>query len=255
MTDLIQASVAERVQVIRMNRPDKKNALNVAMYQGLTQKIQAADADDSIRVSVLTGAGDAFCSGNDINDFLRQPDGAEARAIVGFIDAISSAEKPLIAAVNGHAVGIGATMLLHCDLVYAADGARFQFPFVNVGLCPEAGSSYLLPRLVGRHMASELLLLGRLFDAAEARRFGIVNDVVPSSQLEALAVEMAEEVAAQPPNAVRVTKRLLRAAMQEAIAAAGRREVEAFLPMLKGAEAREALSAFIEKRAPDFSRF
>jgi enoyl-CoA hydratase/carnithine racemase len=254
MTELVQSAVADHVQVIRLNRADKKNALNREMYAALTERLRTADADNGIRVSVITGSGDAFCSGNDINDFLAQG-GNGASAIIAFIDAITTAEKPLIAAVNGHAVGIGATMLLHCDLVYAADGARFQFPFVNVGLCPEAGSSFLLPRQVGRHMASELLLLGRLFDAAEAKRFGIVNDVVPGSQLEALALEMAEEIAARPPNAVRVTKQLLRAAVCDAVAAAGRREIEAFVPLLNGAEAREALSAFIEKRPPDFSRF
>jgi enoyl-CoA hydratase/carnithine racemase len=254
MTGLVQSSVDGHVQVIRLNRADKKNALNAEMYAALTERIRGADADNGIRVSVITGSGDAFCSGNDINDFLARG-GNGASDIIAFIEAITGAEKPLIAAVNGHAIGIGATMLLHCDLVYAADAARFQFPFVNVGLCPEAGSSFLLPRLVGRHMASELLLLGRMFDAAEAKRFGIVNDIVPGSQLEALAFEKAEEIASRPPGAVRATKQLLRAAVSDALAAAGRREIEAFVPLLNGAEAREALSAFIEKRPPDFSRF
>jgi len=255
MSDKIQFSIAKRVQFIRINRPDRKNALDLSMYKTLTDAIRRADSNRNIRVTVITGVADSFCSGNDIEDFLKGPPADASSPIVQFVEALIGTETPLVAAVNGHAVGIGSTMLLHCDLVYAADTARFQMPFVNIGLCPEAASSLLLPMLMGHRQAAEILYLGKTLNAVDAARLGFVNAVVPRSQLEAEAMEAAEVIAAQPPEAVRTTKRLLRDAFLDAVTAASRREMASFLPLLNGPEAKEALSAFMEKRAPDFSRF
>jgi len=255
MSQHIQISIAKRVQFIRINRPDRKNALDLAMYKALSDAIHRADSNRNIRVSVITGFADAFCSGNDIEDFLKGPPMDASSPIVQFIEALIGTETPIVAAVNGHAIGIGSTMLLHCDLVYAADGARFHMPFVNIGLCPEAGSSFLLPLLMGHRQAAEMFYLGKTLNAVEAARLGLVNAVYPASQLESEAMEAAEGIAAQPPEAVRTTKRLLRDAFAEALSAASRREMDRFVPLLNGPEAKEALSAFMEKRAPDFSRF
>lgn len=255
MSSNIQVSVSDRVQSVRINRPERKNALNLAMYAALNEALRRADSDPKIRVSMITGVGDSFCSGNDIEDFLNGPPADQSSPIARFIETLIAAEKPIVAAVNGHAIGIGATMLLHCDLVYAADGARFQLPFVNIGLCPEAASSFLLPVLMGHRQAAELLYLGKTVNAVEASRLGLVNAVFVPSQLESEALEAAEAIAAQPPAAVRATKKLLREAFVDSVLAASRREMESFVPLLNGPEAREALSAFMEKRAPDFSRF
>ena len=255
MSQHIQISIAKRVQSIRINRPDTKNALDLAMYAALTDALRRTDANNNIRVSMITGVGDAFCSGNDIEDFLKGPPADDSSPIVRFVETLIAAEKPIVAAVNGHAIGIGATMLLHCDLVYAGDNARFQMPFVNIGLCPEAGSSFLLPLLMGHRQAAELFYLGKTLNAVEAARLGLVNAVFPASQLDSEAMEAAESIAALPPNAVRATKRLLRDAFLDAVSSASRREMDSFLPLLNGPEAKEALSAFMEKREPDFSRF
>jgi enoyl-CoA hydratase/carnithine racemase len=255
MSAHIQVSIAKRVQFIRINRPDRKNALDLAMYKALTDALRRAESNRNIRVTVITGMADSFCSGNDIEDFLKGPPADASSPIVQFVEALIATETPIVAAVNGHAIGIGSTMLLHCDLVYAADGARFQMPFVNIGLCPEAASSLLLPLTVGHRQAAEMLYLGKTLNAVEAARLGLVNAVFPASQLEPEAMEAAEGIAAQPPEAVRTTKRLLRDAFLDAVTAASRREMQSFLPLLSGPEAKEALSAFMEKRAPDFSRF
>lgn len=251
MSEYINISVNAGIQRVQIARPDKKNALTLDMYASLAAALHEANSNDHIVVTVLTGTGDSYCSGNDIQDFLQNPVADESSPVIGFIRAIMHAEKPVIAAVNGIAVGVGATMLLHCDLVYAADSAGFQFPFVNIGLCPEAGSSAILPTLLGHQRASELLLLGGSFSADVAREMGIVNAIVADA--EAAAMTAARRIAAQPPDAVRITKKLLRDAMSDKINAAVKRENAYFLPMLKGAEAREALSAFMEKRKPDFS--
>jgi enoyl-CoA hydratase/carnithine racemase len=255
MSEHIQISIAKRVQFIRINRQERKNALDLSMYKALTDAIHRAESNRNIRVTVITGVADSFCSGNDIEDFLMGPPADASSPIIRFVETLIGTETPIVAAVNGHAIGIGATMLLHCDLVYAADGARFQMPFVNIGLCPEAGSSFLLPLLMGHRQAAEMLYLGKTLNAVEAARLGLVNAVYPASQLESEAMEAAEGIAAQPPEAVRTTKRLLRDAFLDAVGAASRREMQSFLPLLNGPEAREALSAFMEKRAPDFSRF
>jgi len=244
-----------RIKIIRINRPKKKNALDLAMYSALAQALRDADEDNNIRVSYLTGVDDAFCSGNDINDFLKNPPTDESSPVLQFINVIINAQKPIVAAVNGIAVGIGTTMLLHCDLVYASDAAQFQLPFVNIGLCPEAGSTYILSALMGHQKISELLLLGDRFSAEQAESFGIVNKVVAADELETIAMKSARRISEQPPGATQTSKALLRIAMRNQVVEASQRELSSFIPMLNGEEAKEALTAFMEKRKPDFSRF
>lgn len=255
MSAYIEISVKDRIQIIRINRPDKKNALDLAMYTALAEAVLRADQDRDVRVSFITGTGDSFCSGNDIKDFLKNPPTDESSPVIRFVEAIIAAQKPVVAAVNGLAIGIGTTMLLHFDLVYATEQARFQMPFVGIGLCPEAGSTFLLPALMGQRRASELLLLGKMIDAHEARDLGIVNAVVSPADLESTALEAAAKIAAQPPNAVRVTRGLLKKSVLELVQLAAAREVGSFVAMLDAPEAKEALTAFMEKRKPDFSKF
>ena len=255
MSQHIETVVEDRILKIRINRADKKNALDLAMYQSLANAIHQADSDDNIRVTIISGVEDSFCSGNDIKDFLKNPPTDDSSPVLQFVRAMINAEKPIVAAVNGIAIGIGVTMLLHCDLVYASEDARFQMPFVNIGLCPEAGSTHILPLLMGHQKASELLLLGAMFDADTAIKVGIVNNKFAGDELASVSLKAAGRIAAQPPSAARATKGLLRAAMRDQIMAASQRENENFIPMLDGGEAKEALTAFMEKRAPDFSRF
>ncbi len=255
MKQHIETVVENRILKIKINRPDKKNALNLAMYQSLSEAIQDADSDSNIRVSIIGGVADSFCSGNDIKDFLENPLTDESSPALQFVRTMIDAEKPIIAAVNGIASGVGVTMLLHCDLVYAVEDARFQMPFVNIGVCPEAGSSHILPVLMGHQKASELLLLGDMFDVDTAIDVGIVNKKVSAGELADVSLAAAARIAAQPPAATRVTKALLREAMREQVLAAGIRENKNFISMLDGDEAREALTAFMEKRPADFSRF
>jgi len=244
------------VQRIRMNRPDKKNALTAAMYAAFAEAIRAADADAGVRVMLIEGAGDAFTAGNDLQDFLAHaPQGAGPRPVLDFLQVFSHAAKPIVAAVHGVAVGVGTTMLAHCDLVYAAEGTKFSLPFVNLGLCPENASSFLLPAILGYQRAAELLMLGEPFDAAKAREVGLVNAVVPLADLGATAAAAAEKLAARPPASLRLTKRLLRRAWMPEIEAALAEESKAFGERLASPEAKEAFSAFLEKRKPDFSRF
>ena len=255
MSEYIKHVIDAKVLSLSIDRADKKNALDLAMYQALANAINAANEDKSIRVIVIKGTDDSFCSGNDIKDFLKNPPKDDSSPVLQFVRAIMNAEKPLVAAVNGIAVGIGVTMLLHCDLVYAVEEARFQMPFVNIGLCPEAGSTYILPAMMGHRKASELLLLGKMFDVDTAIDVGIVNEKVSSTSLHEVVDEVAAKIAAQPPAATQTTKRLLRAAMHEQTLAAAGRENDSFMPMLGGEECKEALTAFMEKRPADFSKF
>ena len=243
------------VQRIQLNRPDKKNAITTAMYAALADAIVAADADRSVRVMLLHGAGDAFTAGNDLHDFLANPAQSEDRPAFRFLHAISHAAKPIVAAVHGVAIGIGTTMLGHCDLVYAAEGTRFHLPFVNLGLCPEGASSVLLPLTAGYQRAAELLMLAEPFDAAKAREIGLVTEVVPGSQLLAAAAAAAQRLAAKPPQSLRVTKQLLKRALMPQIEAALAAELQAFAARLASPEAKEAFTAFFEKRPADFSKY
>ncbi|MEC9432511.1 MAG: enoyl-CoA hydratase [Pseudomonadota bacterium] len=241
------------VMRITLSNPAKKNAITGAMYKGVAAALAEAESDPAVAVAILTGAGEVFTSGNDVSDFTPRAPGEPSPAFV-FLDAISSFGKPLIAQVDGLAIGVGCTMLLHCDLVYASDRARLQLPFVNLGLVPEAASSLLLPRLAGMAKASELLMFGEMFGAEEAREIGIVNAVLPAADLPAHVAARAAALAARPRGAMKLTKALIRdlpaARIKERMAAEG----EIFGRCIAGPEFREAAAAFREKRAPDFSR-
>jgi enoyl-CoA hydratase/carnithine racemase len=222
------------------------------MYTAMAEAIRSGEQDDSVLSFIIAGAPGAFCAGNDLNDFLTLSS-TEGTPILAFIDAIMRATKPVIAAVDGVAVGIGTTMLLHCDLVYATPTARFQLPFVNLGLVPEAASSLLLPRLVGHQKAAELVLLGEPFDAATAHGFGLVNAIVGAEELLDHAMMVARRLAAKPQGAIRRTKALLKADL-ETVAGRSAHEAREFNACLHSDELREAVAAFKEQRAPDFSR-
>lgn len=247
--------VEQGVATITIDRPDKKNAITAAMYEALVANLRQAADDRAVRAVVITGAGSAFTAGNDLKDFgnprFAQPDSP----VLSFMQALAAYEKPVIAAVNGLAVGIGVTMLLHCDLVYVAESATFSMPFVNLGLVPEFGSTLLLPAIAGRVRAAEKLLLGRPFLAAEAVVMGVANAVLPAAELLAHAQTVARGFNALPPGAVRDTKRMLREAWGTAVKDTILREASCFGPRLAGGEAREAIAAILEKRPPDFSKF
>jgi enoyl-CoA hydratase/carnithine racemase len=259
----IKVSTAERITTIRFDRPDKKNAITLEMYAALAAALEAAAGDPQVRAVVLAGSRDCFTSGNDLGDFMRAAQSGgpgssasadrEPGAAFGFLRAIATFDKPLVAAVAGVAIGIGTTMLLHCDLVYAAPSARFKVPFVDLGLVPEAGSSILLPALVGPRRAAQLLLLGEQLDAATAFDWGLVNRVVDDP--DATAHAAALRLAASPPGALRITKALTRRASRDAVLEAMRIEGEAFAERLRAPEAMEAFQAFMARRPPDYSRF
>lgn len=254
-SELVQTGLSEGVLILQINRPDKKNALNLAMYAALAEALKGADSDAGVRVVLIRGTDDCFTSGNDLADFLSAPPTGMDSPVMQFLLAISEARKPLVAAVNGAAVGIGVTMLLHCDLVYAGSSATFQMPFVNLGLCPEAGSTLLLPRIMGHQRAAELLLLGETFTAEKACALEIVTSVHGDDEVQAIAWGRALQLSAQPAAAVRLAKSLLKreyaAQLRETIA----EEATQFMARLKSPEAAEALQAFMQRRKPDFSRF
>ncbi|HEX8299007.1 MAG TPA: enoyl-CoA hydratase [Rubricoccaceae bacterium] len=236
-----------------LDRPAKKNAITRAMYAGLADALDAAVTDSSVRAVVLSGTGGVFTAGNDLGDFLMDPPTGPESPVFRFLAAASTFPKPLIAAVEGPAVGIGTTVLLHCDLAYAAPSARFKMPFVDLGLVPEAASSLLLPRAAGPMRAAGWLLFGEVFSAEDALAGGLVNEIVADPTARAL--ERAHTLAAKPPEAVRLTKALLRRADAAAVQDTMRVEGDRFRERLASPEAQEAFAAFFEKRAPDFSRF
>ncbi|QIL91555.1 enoyl-CoA hydratase [Microbulbifer sp. SH-1] len=251
----IRSQVSGRVLEITINRPERKNALTMAMYSAMADLLDAAAVDSEVRVVILTGSGGAFTSGNDLTDFLGGSASGEESPVFRFMQALYRFPKPVIAAVAGPAVGIGTTLLLHCDLSIAEDDAVFQMPFVNLGLCPEYGSSFLLPRIMGHTKASELLLLGKKFDAQTAADVNICNEVVYSGEALDRARVYAAELAQKAPEAVRLTKKLLRQGTLESGMAAIREEAGHFKARLQSDEFREAATAFMEKRPADFSRF
>ncbi|MCK7477187.1 MAG: enoyl-CoA hydratase [Candidatus Moduliflexus flocculans] len=241
----------EAVLLVRLHRPDKKNALTLAMYAALTAALERAARDPAVGVVVLTGSGDSFSSGNDITDFLAAPPAGQDSPVFQFLAALRQFEKPLIAAVNGMAVGIGVTLLLHCELVCARAGATLQLPFVNLGLCPEAASSLLLPRLIGYPRAAELLLLGEPFSAEQALEWGLINAIGADAEatLE-LALTKARRLARQPAAAVRLTKALLKRLGIDAVRETIALESRHFMEQLRTPEALAALQAFVGRRRP-----
>ena len=254
-TGHILTDLRDGILTLRFNRPEKKNALTLAMYNALTEALGRADADDAVRVVLFSGTQGCFTSGNDLADFMSSPPTGKESPVMQFLGAISQARKPLVAAVSGAAVGVGVTMLLHCDLVYAGESARFQLPFVNLGISPEAGSTLLLPRMMGHRRAAELLLLGEAFSAEKAREVGIVNAVCPDGELLETALAKAGQLAAQPAAAVRLAKALMKRGDASTVRETIAEEGERFMERLRSPEAAEALRAFMEKRKPDFSRF
>jgi enoyl-CoA hydratase/carnithine racemase len=250
----IRRQIDGAVMTLAFDRPERRNAITAAMYAALADGLTAAANDPAIRVVVIAGSDSAFTAGNDLGDFMNNPPTGADAPVSRFLKAISTFPKPLIAAVCGPAVGVGTTLLLHCDLVYAGDNAKLSVPFVNLGLCPEAASSLLLPRIAGHARAAEKLLFGEPFGAQEALDMGIVNHVLPSGEVNAHAARRAAELAARPIGSLMATKALMRGAMAEPIARAMGEEMVVFRRMLGEPAAREAFTAFMEKRAPDFSR-
>jgi enoyl-CoA hydratase/carnithine racemase len=251
----IRTSTFGGVATLEIARPEKKNALTLSMYQAMADAVNAALGDNVVRALLITGQPGVFTSGNDLEDFMRRPSTGEESPVLRFMQALCACDKPVVAAVTGAAVGIGTTMLLHCDLVYVSDDARLAMPFVALGLVPEFGSSLLIPHLMGHPKAAEKLLLGDPFTGAEAVALGIANAVLPASEVVTHSRRMAERFNALPAGAVRDTKRLMRAAWRDNIARAMRAEAAIFTERLRSPEAMEAFQAFFQKRKPDFSNF
>ena len=221
----------------------------------MADALNAGVADAAVRALLITGQPGVFTSGNDLEDFMQRPPAGEDTPVARFMRALLACDKPVVAAVTGAAVGVGTTMLLHCDLVYVSDEARLAMPFVGLGLVPEYASSLLIPRLMGFAKAAEKLLLGDPFSGADAVDCGLANAVLPAAEVVNHARRMAERFNALPPGAVRDAKRLLRAPLREAVEAAMRAEGEIFGQRLRSPEAMEAFQAFFQKRKPDFSKF
>jgi enoyl-CoA hydratase/carnithine racemase len=250
----IKTSTVDAVATIEIARPEKKNALTADMYRSMTDALHAAVADRAVCALLITGQPGVFTAGNDLEDFMQRPPADLDAPVFRFMQAFVDCEKPIVAAVNGAAVGIGTTLLLHCDLVYLADNARLAMPFVNLGLVPEFASSMLVPELMGRAKAAEKLLLGEPITAVEAVELGIANAVLPAAEVLAHAQRMAARFNALALGAVRDTKRLMRARSKDAIDRAMREEAAVFVERLKSPEVKEALQAFFAKRKPDFSK-
>jgi enoyl-CoA hydratase/carnithine racemase len=251
VSETIRTTLEAGVIEVMIVRPAKKNALTAALYQGLADAMKRADEDPAARVVLIHGQADVFTSGNDISDFIERPPNGMRDPVFQFLQRICNTAKPLVAAVNGPAVGIGTTMLLHCDYVVAGEGAYFAVPFVNLGLCPEAGSSLLFPANLGYKRAAEMLLFGERLPAAQALDWGLVNKVVPDARVLEIARERARTLAAKPTEALRSTKALLKRTLAPAAAERMVEEGKEFHRLLHAPAAREALAAFVEKRKPD----
>lgn len=235
------------VRLLTISRPSRRNALDRATYGALGAALTAADADPEVKVVVLTGAAGCFTSGNDLADFQAADESLAESAGLTFLKVLSTVSKPVIAAVEGFAVGIGTTLLLHCDLAYAGEGAKFRLPFVNLGLCPEGASSYLLPRVAGTKRAAELLMLGEVFPPQVALEAGILNQVTPAGGALELALAKAQALAALPPVSIATTKRLLKAGVAATVAQTLESEAQAFHALRRGPEAQAAFAAFFAR--------
>ena len=251
----IKTATLNGVATIEIARPEKKNAITQAMYRAMAEALDAAVADNAVRAVLLTGQPGIFTSGNDIEDFVQRSTEGIASPAFGFMRALMGCDKPVVAAVTGAAIGIGTTMLLHCDFVYVSDEARLAMPFVGLGLVPEFASSLIVPQLMGNARAAEKLLLGDPFTGADAVEAGIANAVLPAGEVVNHARRIAERFNALPPGAVRETKRLMRRARNDAVLEAIGVEGKVFAQRLQSPEAKEAFSAFFQKRKPDFSTF
>jgi enoyl-CoA hydratase/carnithine racemase len=253
MDDIVTEHAGSILRV-QLNRPSKRNAMTSAMYVSLAGIFNEAANDDNTRVVLWHGAGDSFCAGNDIEDFLRNPPGPGESPQAGLMRALVNFDKPLIAAVHGAAIGGGTTMLTHCDFIYAGDSTRFQMPFINLAVVPEFGSSCSVPARIGHLRAAELILLAAPFDAGRAAELGLVTQVLADKDVLARATEMAAKLAAKPSKAMQASKRLMKQPFREQIGAAMRAENEEFSAQVRSEDAKEAFTAFLEKRKPDFTR-
>jgi len=253
MSDILVHTEAG-VTTLTFNRPDKKNSLTAAMYSTLADALQLAQDDAAVRCVVFQGSENIFTAGNDIGDFLNSPPASKDSPVFRFLRGIAQFPKPLLAGVCGPAVGIGTTLLFHCDLVYAGDNAAFSMPFVNLGLCPEAASSLLVPQMLGYHRAAEALLLGEPFMAEAALEVGLVNRVLPPLEVAGYAQTVARKLAAKPISSLIETKRLMKKGQTAQVLAVMGEEGQSFGRMLREPAAREAFGAFMERRKPDFSQ-
>lgn len=252
-TGTIQQRLDRNILTLTMSNPSKKNAINYEMYAALSQALDQAVTNQEVHVVVLTGEGSAFTSGNDVNAFeTRDTSSSEPPASIVFLKSLATFPKPIITKVNGVAIGIGSTMLLHCDLVYASQNSIFQFPFVNLGLVPEAGSSYILPRLLGFARASELILLGEKFSADQAKNYGLVNEIFEANELDQVVEDIAIKLAHKPSQALQLSKKLLRDMPIDDLLNRIDHESTIFSHCLQSSEFKEALRAFKEKRKPNF---
>lgn len=254
MTEHIQQDLADGVLRMRFLRPDKKNALSQAMYAELARQFRSAGTNPAVKVVVLAGQPDCFTSGNDMKEFLAIPKDAREFPTIEFMHALAECPKPVVAAAAGIAVGIGVTLLLHCDLVYCGEQTRLNMPFVPIGIRPEYASTYLLPRLMGHVRAAELLLLGE-FSAQKALDYGLINAVVANAEVEAVAMDKARAIALLPPATVRATKAMLKRWRADMVKEAIPWEMGEVGKSLAMPEALEAINGFLQKRKPDFSRF
>lgn len=261
MSDYIKINSEDSILKIGFNRPDKKNALNSEMYYAVRDALVSASEDSKIRVIVLYGEGGDFTSGNDVKDFLAfattktsQENDIQFPA-KEFLDVLIPYNKPIIAAVDGMAIGIGATMTMHCDLVYASTEAKFHMPFVNLGLNPEAGTTFFLPKLVGYHNAAEILLSGDMITSQRAYEMGFVNGVVKQSELMDVAISKAKRISELAPTPVRLAKQMMKEHFIDQLIEANQNEFNSFVNRMSSPEALEAMQAFMQKRKPDFSQF
>ncbi|NND72636.1 MAG: enoyl-CoA hydratase [Rhodothermales bacterium] len=255
MTENIITEIEDGILTITISRPERKNALTTSMYESLSEALATSEHDDDVRVIVLTGNGADFTAGNDLRDFLDFGKSSSDYPPIEFIKQLAGTSKPVVAAVHGSAIGIGTTLLFHCDIVVVAEDARFQLPFVNLGLSPEAASSLLVPRLAGLHLASELFLTGRPFGSETAWRCGFVNKIVERDEVDTEARRFASRISSFPLASVLLTKKLIRAPLREQINSVMDTETDHFARRLESPEAREAFTAFFEKRPADFSGF
>jgi len=254
MSDHILVEQKGAICIIKLNRPEKKNAITMDMYVAMVDALEKAESDSSVKVCVIATSGDEFCAGNDLQDFMANPDISPNNPVLRFVNILPTLKKPLLAAVEGQAVGIGVTMLFHCDMVYVGKSAALSLPFVNIALVPEAGSTLLLPKLVGHQKAAELLMLGEPIGADEAKNLQMVNDVVEDGSALSRALETAEKLAIKAPNALLTTKALMKSTTKD-IDGRMQEEFKAFGACLQSPEVREAIMAFMEKRKPDFTQF
>jgi enoyl-CoA hydratase/carnithine racemase len=253
MTEIV-TELSESILFVRLNRPAKRNAMTSSMYATLADVFSNAAKDDQTRVVLWSGVGDSFCAGNDIEDFVKNPPGPEDSPQSRLMNALVDFDKPIVAAVQGYAIGGGTTMLTHCDFVYAGESARFRMPFIDLAVLPEFGSSHSVPAMIGQIRAAELILLGSPFDARRAAELGFVTQVVSDRDLLATATETAKKLAAKPTGALQASKRLMKSAVRGQLKVAMKLENKEFSVQVRSDEAREAFAAFLEKRPPNFDK-